>query len=153
MKLKKLKPTKGIHLWCGTTALSMLTGRTVGYCAQLAAEAASATRWSGRGGFHYIKHTRKTIKGVANDEMHWAINAMKHRMVPITGYRGMTLFKMFETMPTAHWREALLIEVTDHYVVGQLGRLFDNHTIWGQPHGRFWCRKRKVVNVWKVTKA
>ncbi len=149
MKLRSVKPTKGIRNWCGPVAMSMLTGRTVGYCAQLCAEEASNRRWRGQ---HQVTHTRKTIRGVHNDELDHAMWRMGYKLVNIHEFNGLTLFKMFETLSTKLWKAQLLINVTNHYVVGQVGVVYDSHCTEGCDSRKFWCRKRKVIQVWEVVK-
>jgi len=153
MKLNTLKPTKGIRNWCGPSAMSMLTGRSVGYCAQLCAEYASRTRmrhnWSD--GWHLVEHTRKTIRGVGNDELLHAMDKIGYKMIPVTGYRGLTLFRFFETMPSNLWKASLLINITNHYVVGKLGKVYDNRDPRGSDSRKYYCRKAKIESIW-ITK-
>jgi len=152
MKLNTFKPTKGLRNWCGPTALSILTGRTIGYCAKLSAEIASRQRYrhSYNQGWHSVKHTAKTIKGVDNSEMEYAANKMGFRFKRVVPVADNTLFKFMEDMTGPIWKEALLINVTDHYVVAQRGICYDNHDTTGTDSRKFWCRRRKVLHVWIV---
>ena len=155
MKIKVFQPTAGFREWCGPTALSILTGRTLGFCAKLGADARNRTRqvfspWAMAHGVR--KTTPKMIKGMANHEMLVALNHMgfKYEKIP-SSWRGKTLFRVMEEMATKDWRSAILFNVTDHYVVTQLGQVIDNHCTDGMDYRKFWCRKRKVVCGWIVT--
>ena len=153
MKLNTFKPTKGIRNWCGPTALSILTGRTVGYCAKICAEQANGLRRRYKNGRWHpvVKLTAKTIKGVKDSEMVWAAIKMGFRLREVSRiYPPKTLFRIMEDMKTALWKEALLINVTDHYVVAQRGICYDNYDVTGTDSRKFWCRKKKVHNIWIV---
>ncbi len=154
MRLNKFKGTEGVRNWCGPTAMSVLTGRSVGYCAQLCAYAANTWRYQNHRSF---RHTKKTIKGVSRRELEQALLTMKFKMVLWHLFNGerlpcqqKTLFRLMEEMRTSEWRQALLINVTDHYVVAQKGIIYDNHALGGVDYRKFWARRRKVDFVWTV---
>ena len=60
------------------------------------------------------------------------------------------LYKMYETMTGSDWRTPLMINVTNHYVVGHMGKLYDNHQSLGRDSRKFHYRNKKVEQVWKL---
>lgn len=153
MKLKPYKHTDGFRKWCGPTALSILTGRSIGYCAKLGAKFRNV-RYALRYTRCYIKTERpmtpKMVKGMANEEVIACLGTMGFKAERLNmGTR--TLFRIMEEMGTADWRSAILWNVTNHYVVTQLGIVYDNHTTEGADYRKFWCRRRKVVEAWVIT--
>jgi hypothetical protein len=122
MKLNSLN-TDGFtkRRWCGPSALAMITGRTLKYCHNKLAR---------------IKGVEpRYLKGVSNGNMRKALDQMGYEMVNINiplraGARTMhmpTLKKyIMEEQPSRDWRSVLLINVTDHYVIAQHGKIADN---------------------------
>lgn len=125
-KLNELK-TIGKHpIWCGPSALSMLTGRSINHCAKLIAQRRNSWGWY-RG-----KGTSKQVKGVDNHEMFRALEAMRFTYTPVTirrtsGFRMPTLRHYMAGRGGQPWKEMMLIEVTGHYVVACRDIVSDSH--------------------------
>jgi len=160
MKLNTLK-TSGKHpMWCGPSALSIITGRTVNYCAQLIADQRNSWGW------YKGKGTGKQVKGVANNEMLRAFRKMGYDMkrvkIPRHHHRHqvMSINPAPFVMPTLHrymrerggeqWKGVMLINVTDHYVVAHRDMICDNRTPAHYTKHR--CRRQKIQKAWLITR-
>jgi len=120
------KPRDGSTTWCGPGALSIITGRTVKYCAKLCAEAAGWNRYTKR------PHTAKTIKGVYHEEMKSALNKMGFTMTPalLIGrderYNRKTLRAYMAGRGGPEWKAVMLVCAGNHYVVINRDTVSDN---------------------------
>jgi len=160
----KLHPTKttGKHpLWCGPSALSIMTGRTVNYCAKLVADRRN------RRGWHRGRGTSKQVKGVDNLEMRLALKKMGYRMVvvdvPKLNHRHQvmsinpepfvqpTLFQYMSARGGPNWKKTMLLEVTGHYVVVNRDTVADNRTPLGCHYSKYRWKKMRVREAWLVT--
>ena len=128
MKLNRLKVSGQHPKWCGPAALSIMTGRTVNYCAKLIANERNKHRswYRGRG-------TSKQVKGCYNSEMRATLRTMGFEMIQTAiprhhhRHQVMSINPKPFVMPTLHrymserggeqWKSVMLINVTDHYVV------------------------------------
>ncbi len=146
MKLKPPTMRKGKHpTWCGPTALSILTGRTINYCAKLIAKRRN------RRGWYYGKGTSKQIKGVNNHDMKLALQAMGFDMIQHHEGFGKTLRAYMAARGGPTWKGLMLINVTNHYVVACKDRVSDN-----QQHDAHYtehrCSRKKIERMWLITR-
>ena len=134
----KLKPKKtiGSHPeWCGPSALSLLTGRSVNHCARVIAKIRNE-----RGCWHRGRGTSKQVKGVDDWEMKRALHRMGFSMKSVKialGYKkghvlgfpteAPTLRKYMAGRGGDEWKNAMLICVTGHYMVAHKDAVADNH--------------------------
>jgi hypothetical protein len=150
MKLNALKVSGKHPKWCGPSALSIITGRTVNYCAKLCAEQANATR-------HWLRkpHTSRSIKGVYNDEMTHALHKMGFEMtgvdVPWVNCRAPTLRAYMAGRGGAEWKGVMLVNVTSHYVVIQKDTVSDNHQ-QDKHYTEHRYRRKKIDKAWLITR-
>lgn len=137
MKLNKLK-TIGKHpKWCGPSALSIITGRSVNHCAKLIAKQRNRCGW------RYGKGTGKQIRGCSNYQMRRALAAMKFSMtriaIPLKHHKHQvyavneaafvepTLRAYMAGRGGPEWKATMLLEVTHHFVVVNRDTVSDNH--------------------------
>ncbi len=138
MKLNQLKVSGKHPKWCGPSAMSIITGRTVNYCAKLIADKRNKhQRWR-------VRHvTSKMVKGASNGEVKSALYKMGFTMdrveIPRHHHRHQVMSINPEpfVMPTLHrymrerggeqWKAVMLVNVTDHYVVINRDTVSDNH--------------------------
>lgn len=144
-----LKPlTKiGAHpTWCGPSALSILTGRSINHCARLIAKRRNRYGWyNGRG-------TSKQVKGSSNSEVRDALAAMGFDMirtkVPRINGRYPTLRAYMAGRGGSEWKTPMLINVTGHYVTALKDEISDNFTAAhysSHPH-----RLKKIETMWLI---
>lgn len=156
MKLNKLKKSGAHPTWCGPSAMSIITGRTVNYCAKLIADDRNRhQRWRTR----YV--TSKMVKGTYNDEVKRALYKMGFIMdrVEIERIPGQGLESQRRLMPTLHrymrerggpdWKAVMLVNVTNHYVVINRDIVSDNHQQDKHYTEHRW-RLKKIDKAWIV---
>lgn len=159
MKLNTLK-TSGKHpMWCGPSALSIITGRTVNYCAQLIADERNRhSNW------YKGKGTSKQVKGTYNSEIRAALKTMGFEMVQVSipmhhhRHQVMSINPAPFVMPTLHrymrerggeqWKGVMLINVTDHYVVAHRDQICDNRT--PAHYTKHHTRGKKIEKAWLI---
>ena len=138
MKLNTLK-TIGKHpRWCGPSALSILTGRSINHCASLIAKERNR-----RGYWRNGKGTSKQVKGTYTSEMSRALHSMKFSMNRIRLPRGKTLRAYMAGRGGKEWKANMLLEVTNHYVAVNRDMVSDNHS--QDDHYNDHPMKRKIV--------
>ena len=160
----KLHPTKtiGKHpLWCGPSALSIMTGRTVNYCAKLIADQRNRHGWyRGRG-------SSKQVRGVSNLAMKMALQKMGYRMVnigvPLRCHKHQvmsvnpepfvkpTLFQYMSERGGPDWKKTVLIECGNHYVVASHDTVADNTQPLGCHYSDHHAKRKRVANIWLVS--
>jgi hypothetical protein len=158
MKLNALKVSGKHPKWCGPSALSIITGRTVNYCAKLIADDRNETeRWRQR------KVTSKMVKGASNDEVIWALQRMGFdaKRVEIKRVPGQGRESQRRLMPTLHrymrerggaeWKGVMLVNVTSHYVVIHKDTVSDNHQQDKHYTEHRW-RRKKIDKAWLITR-
>lgn len=143
MKLNKLKVSGKHPQWCGPSALSIITGRTVNYCAKLCADAANNYRFLQR------PHTSRTIKGVYNSEMKIALRSMGFVMKKLDVPMAPTLRAYMAERGGPDWKTTLLLQVGNHYVVANRDSVSDNHAedFHYQDHP---YRLKRVKKIWRI---
>jgi len=156
-----LKPIKtiGKHpTWCGPSALSILTGRTINYCAKLIADERNTQRWRQR------KVTSRMVKGSSNDEVRWALNKMgfelirvevplkhhKHQVYAVNqaAFVRPTLRAYMAERGGEQWKTPMLINVTGHYVTALKDEVSDNHST--SHYSKHPHRLKKIEKMWIV---
>lgn len=144
MKLNTLKPGRawrdGRVKWCGPTALALITGRTLIHCQRTLA------KFEGK--------DQRYLRGVSNSSMLAALRSWGYHVEPvkIPWSRHHPTLRQYieEQMPTLQWRQVMLWNVTDHYVVSLSGEVCDNHATKPTPVAKHrWSRKR-IVHGWIV---
>lgn len=147
--MKRLNTLRGRefgHNWCGPSALSIITGRTVDYCARLCAEKSRTTRhWVSR------QHTAQSIKGVYNSEMFFALTKMGFEYREVMGIKGKTLNQYMAERGGEQWKGVMLINVTRHYVVVNRDIVSDNHQ-QDKHYTDHTMKRRKIERAWIITR-
>ena len=148
MKLNRLNTTGFTKMhWCGPTALAIITGRTLNYCHNKLAKL--------RG----IKP--RYLRGVGNRQMRLAFAEMGYEMenvnIPLrAGKRTMHMptLKQYimNEQSTADMRSVLLINVTNHYVVAQGGKIADNHCPNPIDVIAHHSASKRIYLAWRITK-
>ena len=148
MKLNTLN-TKGFtkRHWCGPSALAIITGRTLNYCHNKLAR---------------IKGIEpRYLKGVYNRQMRLALAEMGYEIenvnIPLrAGKRTMHMptLKQYimNEQTTADMRSVLLINVTNHYVVAQGGKIADNHCPDPIDVIAHHSASKRIYLAWRITK-
>ena len=158
MKLNQLKVSGKHPKWCGPSALSIITGRTVNYCAKLIADRKNHYGWRrGRG-------TSKQVKGTSNSEMRDALDVMGFELIPVEIPRhrlNRQVLGKGHTMPTLHrymrerggdqWKGLMLVNVTSHYVVVHKDTVSDNHQQDKHYTEHRW-RRKKIDRAWLISR-
>lgn len=120
MKLKPLKKLNGHRAWCGPGALSILTGRSVNHCARIIAKRRNKRYW-------YHGHgTSKQVRGTWFSEIRDALDDMGFSMHGVKFKRGTTLHRYMTDRGGEQWKSAMLIEVSNHWMVAHRDTLSDN---------------------------
>ena len=161
MKLNQLKVSGKHPKWCGPSALSIITGRTVNYCAKLCAARKNRRGWR-RG-----KGTSKQVKGVNDYDMKFALNKMGFDMtrveIPMRCHPHQVMSYNPEpfVMPTLHrymrerggeqWKGLMLVNVTQHYVVVHKDTVSDNHQEDKHYTEHRW-RRKKIEQAWLISR-
>jgi len=163
MKLNQLKVSGQHPKWCGPSALSIMTGRTVNHCAKLIAwERNTRIGWFS---WYKGKGSSKQVKGVDNSEMKRALSKMGFIMerveIPRHHHRHqvMSINPDPFVMPTLHrymrerggsdWKAVMLVEVTGHYLVINRDTVSDNHQQDKHYTKHRWSLK-KIARAWIV---
>ena len=148
MKLNRLN-TKGftkMH-WCGPSALAIITGRTLNYCHNKLAKLRGIQP--------------RYLRGVSNRQMRLAFAEMGYEMenvnIPLrAGKRTMHMptLKQYimNEQSTADMRSVLLINVTNHYVVAQGGKIADNHCPDPIDVIAHHSASKRIYLAWRITK-
>lgn len=159
MKLNALKVVAKHPKWCGPSAMSIITGRTVNYCAKLCANEANFGRDLRR------LHTSRTIKGVYNSEIERALGKMGFQMIPVdvplikskkvffkpgeAQYNKPTLRAYMAGRGGAEWKGVMLVNVTGHYVVVHKDTVSDNHQ-QDMHYSEHKYRRKKIDRMWLI---
>jgi len=133
--------------WCGPSALAIITGRTLSYCHnKLARLRGIAPRY---------------LRRVSNRQMRNALAEMGYEMenvnIPLReGQRTMHMPTLksyiMNEQTTADMRSVLLINVTDHYVVAQGGKIADNQCPNPIDVIAHHSSNKRIYLAWRVTK-
>jgi hypothetical protein len=150
MKLKT-KTKIGQHPgWCGPSALSILSGRSINHCAKLI-----ATERNRRGYWYNGRGTSKQVKGTHTGELRKALAKMGMTMKEIETPRNyhkhhqfgfptetVTLRRYMAERGGEQWKSAMLLEVTDHWVVVRKDYVSDS--IQSGHYDKHWAKGKKV---------
>ena len=150
MKLNQLK-TSGKHpTWCGPSALSIITGRTVNYCAKLIADQRNKHT-----GWYRGKGTSRQVKGAYNSELRRALTKMGFDMtqveIPRANGRMPTLLRYMADRGGEQWKGLMLVNVTRHYVVVHKDTVSDNHQQDKHYTEHRW-RRKKIDKAWLISR-
>lgn len=128
--------------WCGPTALSIITGRTLKYCHNKLAR------------LEFKKP--RYLKGVSNYSMLCALSNMGYKHERVQVIPGRTTLRRYveEIQSTDEFRSVMLINVTSHYVVLHKGMVADNrndgtatpvrnHHAWRKQIKRAWIIRKR----------
>jgi len=159
MKLKSITKLGPHPEWCGPSALSALTGRSINHCAKLIAK--NRNVWKG---WYNGKGTSKQVKGVEHDEMQIALHAMKFSMTPVkmplkhhkhqvyavnqAAFMPLTLRAYMAGRGGEQWKGSMLLNIGNHYVTVHKDIVSDNHATCHyseHPH-----RLKRIVKGWIV---
>ena len=157
--LKTLKKIGKHPTWCGPSALSILTGRSVNHCARLIAKRRNKKR-----GWYNGKGTSKQVKGSSNHEVKMALDAMGFEMievkVPLKHHKHQvyavnqaafvtpTLRAYMAERGGEQWKTPMLINVTGHYVTALKDEVSDNHST--SHYSKHPHRLKKIEKMWIV---
>lgn len=124
MKLNEVRHAKRgpkLKTWCGPTALSIITGRTIDHCAKLCADKANQIRIRNDGwGWRDLKrkHTARTIKGTYEREVVHALQVMGYRAYRVElPMPRETLLRYMRNRGGAEWRDVMLVVAGNHWLV------------------------------------
>jgi hypothetical protein len=141
MKLKPMTKIGKHRKWCGPAALSILTGRSVNHCARVIAKRRN------RRGWYNGKGTGKQVRGTYITEVSNALGAMGFELIQVGVPHG-TLRAYMAGRGGDQWKNAMLIEVTHHWVTAHRDTVADNT---GSSHySEHRWRGKKVVDGWIV---
>lgn len=144
-RLKPIRNPEKVRTWCGPTALSILTGNRVEYCARKVAKLRNEGRrkawWSA-----------KRVRGVSNFEMRYVLDHMGYQLIRLHDHdcKGKTLQGWINSYSSKYHRAICLVNVTDHYVVIHLGQVNDNRSKQQCPVEEHSSRRCKIENVWII---
>lgn len=150
MKLNALKVSGKHPTWCGPSAMSIISGRTVNHCAKLIAgnrnrRPAWENSWyKGRG-------SSKQVKGCGNGEVKRGLLQMGFVMERVRepGMYRETLRSYMAGRGGPNWKGVMLVNVTDHYVVINRDTVSDNHQQDKHYTEHRWKLKR-IENAWII---
>lgn len=127
MKLNALKVSGKHPTWCGPSAMAIISGRTVNHCAKLIATERNAR--AGWNSWYGGKGSSKQVKGAGNGEVLRGLRKMGFSMerADRDGMYGKTLRAYMAGRGGPNWKETMLVNVTDHYVVINRDTVSDNH--------------------------
>jgi len=126
--------------------MSILTGRSVKYCAGLI-----AASWN-KHGWHNGHGSWRQVKGVWSSDIYMALGKMGFQMIGLHSHResfhGKTLRQWMRGRGGPNWKETLLVQLTSHFVVVHRDQVLDNRAEahYSEHHsGR--CR---VDQIWRI---
>lgn len=142
MKLKTLKKLGKHPTWCGPSALSILTGRSINHCARVIAKQRNDWGWyNGRG-------SSKQVRGTHTREVRKALDSMGFMMVPVKIPKGVTLRSYMAGRGGEQFKNSMLLEVTRHWMSAHMDVVSDNH---GTDHySKHPKRLKRMVRGWIV---
>lgn len=167
MKLNQIKVIGKHRKWCGPAALSIITGRSVNFCAGLIAKARNRTGYRGYN-WHNGKGSSRQVKGTYDHELKYALNKMGFKMtrikIPMKHHKHQvyavnqaafvkpTLRAYMAERGGKEWKGTMLLEVTGHYVVARRDVISDNHA--QDKHYTDHPMRRKIVkDGWLIERA
>lgn len=132
--------------WCGPSAVAIITSRTVNYCAKKFAEVQNISRYRN----HRKAKTSRMVKGVYGEETLVVLDRLGYEIENVSKlYRGMTLNQYIQQQSTREMKSMVLINVTRHYVVANMGLISDNHEL-ARPVGAHQAWRKKIQHVYIV---
>jgi len=139
-RLKSINNPEAMTMWCGPAAISIITGNRVEWAASKLAK------------IKYDKCRPKMVRGVSNFEMRYVLDRMGYECIRLHDHdcKGMTLGKWIDSYSSKHHRAVILVNVTEHYVVANLGHVADNHKPNGCPVGEHPARRKIIKCAWIV---
>ena len=149
MNLKRVKHDLKTSLWCGPAAMSAITGRTTSECREAIRDARYGDSGEGRSA---------VIKGVRNREVTQALRAMGWSVLLVydaaafTMRERPTLAKFLRKRRRTARSNALLINVTGHYVAVLRRKFLDNLQTVPVNVKDAHCRRARVKKAWMVWK-
>jgi hypothetical protein len=146
----KVKRGERSNTFCGPAALSLLTGKHVDACIKVIHAHRYYDRPVRSMDRHEIIQILNNMGYLINTRFHWELDYyyVKRNTKP-------TLVKLMRWLKKQeHWspKKKYLILVTGHYVVMKGIKLFDNSNPEGVFFGKYGRRRRRVSQVWEITK-
>lgn len=137
MKLKPLKKIGNHREWCGPSALSILTGRSINHCARIIAK-----RRNARGRWYDGKGTGKQVRGTWFSELRDVLQVMGFELERVNiprkhhQHQVMSINPKPFVVPTLRaymaerggdeWKNAMLLETSNHWMTARRDTVSDN---------------------------
>ncbi len=160
MKLNQVRHAKRgpkLGQWCGPTALSIITGRTIDHCAKLCAEKANDIRIRNDGwGWRDLKrkHTAATIKGTYAREVLYALHKMGYRETRVElPIPRESLLRYMRGRGGAEWKSVMLVVAGNHWLVLHKDTIADSYRPNGvhyEEHPKRYCKLRYARRIKKA---